>query len=63
MIVAQKKKKDKAFNDLSELKEFVSGRTYKTATRGQRSLQDCRIFVSSSEFFFFNPHFPQHHYH
>ncbi|CAJ0635612.1 10080_t:CDS:2 [Entrophospora sp. SA101] len=35
---------DKAFNDSNELKEFVSGRTYQTATKGQQALQDCRIF-------------------
>jgi hypothetical protein len=35
---------DNAFNDLSQLKEFVSGRTYQTATKGQRSYKDCRIF-------------------
>ncbi|CAB4395871.1 uncharacterized protein OCT59_024521 [Rhizophagus irregularis] len=34
---------DKAFTDLDEIKEFVSGRKYQTKTRGERSLGSCRL--------------------
>ncbi|GBC02891.1 hypothetical protein RclHR1_04890002 [Rhizophagus clarus] len=34
---------DKAFTNLNEIKEFASGRTYQTKTRGERSLSSCRL--------------------
>jgi hypothetical protein len=34
---------DKAFIDIDEIKEFVSGKKYQTKTRGERSLDACRL--------------------
>jgi len=34
---------DKAFTSMDDIKEFVSGKKYKTATRGERSVTECRL--------------------
>lgn len=34
---------DKAFTNIDEIKEFVSGKKYQTKTRGERSLSACRL--------------------
>jgi hypothetical protein len=34
---------DKAFTNMEDIKEFVSGKKYKTATRGERSVNECRL--------------------
>uniref|UniRef100_A0A1D1YGL8 Uncharacterized protein n=1 Tax=Anthurium amnicola TaxID=1678845 RepID=A0A1D1YGL8_9ARAE len=34
---------DKAFTDMNEIKNFVSGKKYQTKTRGERTLSACRL--------------------